>query len=125
MKTTTHATPFDALGTPQVVRVEYDLWELRITVRFQQRRAPVSGVFTDVDAFRVLDERALLAYWGSDVRSPGWLWKVSDGGWLQQRVDDGITRELVQGQEYLIGGDDDCVGVISASPPAVHSPSAD
>jgi hypothetical protein len=123
VKTATHATAFDGLGTPDVVRVEYDRWELRITVRFQQR-APVYVVFADVVAFRVLDERALLAYWGSDVRSPGWLWKVTEGGWIQQDIEDGITRELADGQEYLVTGNDDCVGVISSSQPTVYCPDA-
>jgi hypothetical protein len=121
VKTRTHSTAFDTWGTPEVERVEYDLWELRITARFETQRSPVYVVFKAATAFRVLDEGALLEYWSPATRSAGWVWKV-EGGWLGREVEDGVARDVIQGEEYLVCGVDECVSVIATEPPQVYCP---
>lgn len=38
--------------------------------------------FEVASGFRVLDEGDLLEFWAAEVRVPGWLWRVTGGGWL-------------------------------------------
>lgn len=121
VKTETYRTNFDGLGFPEVVHVDYDLWELRITVRFQGHRAPIYVVFSSSNAFRVLDEGALLEYWSPEARSAGWLWKVNDGGWLGMKADNTFERGIIRGDEYIVAGVNDCVTVISTKVPKVYS----
>jgi hypothetical protein len=120
IRTRTIDTPFDSRGVPEVERLEYDLWELRITVRFVSGESPVYVTFASPNGFRVLDEGNLNDFWSDGARTAGWIWEVSNGGWLDQESQrQGFIREMTPGLEYLVLGQNDCVSVVSDSPPRI------
>ena len=120
IETRTIETPYDDAGVPEIERLDYDLWELRLTVRFEAEDAPVYVTFPSPRGFRVLDEGNLNEFWTDESRSPGWIWQVTNGGWLHQESQRfGFIREMTPGDEYLVLGQDDCVSVISKSPPRI------
>jgi hypothetical protein len=119
LRTETITTAFDELRDPSVIRVEYDLVELRVYVQFASTERLALVAFQNPQGFRVMDEGSLLEFWGAG-RSNGWLWRVEEGGWLEQEAQrSGFLREMTPGVEYLVLGDDDCVSVISPAPPRV------
>ena len=118
--TRTIDTPYDSRGVPEVERLEYDLWELRVTVRFAAGEPPVCVTFSSPNGFRVLDEGNLNEFWSEGARSGGWIWAVSSGGWLDHESKrQGFVREMTAGLEYLVLGQNDCVSVVSDSPPRI------
>ncbi len=125
IETLTIETPYDSRGVPEIERFEYDLWELRVTLRFAAGEPPVYVTFSSPNGVRVLDEGNLNEFWTDTARSPGWIWEVSKGGWLDQESRrPGFIREMTPGHEYLVLGQNDCVSVISTSPPRVVEASA-
>ena len=116
------ALKYEAL--PEVFRVDYDLWELRISLSFENNKEPVYVVFDSTRGYRVLDEGDLLEFWNPESRAEGWLWKVLKGGWSElESTRDGFVTGVIGGyEEYLILGENECVSVISSSPPVIYSP---
>ena len=107
-------------GLPDVFRVEYD-GKLRILLSFGSSDNPVHVVFDSVRGYRVLDEGDLLEFWEPDSRAEGWLWRVIKGGWLDL---ESTRTGFVSGysndfEEYLVLGQNECVSVISSSPPVI------
>ena len=122
VRTSTVVTGFDDSGVPEIERLEYDLWRLRISVRFQPGDPPVYVTFSEPSAFRVMDERNLNEFWADGARSSSWLWIVLGGGWIDDEEQrSGFIREMTPGVEYLVLGRNDCVTVIASSPPTVVS----
>lgn len=110
---------------PEIEHVEYDLWELRLTVRFAAGEPPVYVTFSAPNGFRVLDEGNLNEFWSDTARSPGWIWRVSAGGWLDQESQRrGFVREMTPGDEYLVLGQNDCISVVATSPPRIDEAGA-
>jgi hypothetical protein len=119
-KTRTIETLYDDVGVPEIERLDYDLWELRLTLRFQTDEPPIYVTFSSPRGFRVLDEGNLNEFWTDGSRSPGWIWQVTSGGWLDQECQrSGFIREMTPGDEFLVLGQNDCVSVISPSPPRI------
>ena len=111
-------------GLPEVFRVDYDLWELRISLSFENNNEPIYVVFDSSRGYRVLDEVDLLEFWKPESRAEGWLWKVLKGGWFElESTRGGFVSGVSDGyEEYLILGENECVSVISSSPPVIYSP---
>ena len=117
-------------GIPEITRVEYDLWVLRITCDFDGHREPVYLEFQNVEGFRVLDEGQLSAFWVNGPRAPGWLWEVKSGGWfeLESNRSDfimGLTFSLGgivnSPREFIALGVSDCVSVITWDEPRAYA----
>ena len=109
-------------GSPDVFRVDYD-GKLRILLSFENSKNPIHVVFESLRGYRVLDEGDLLEFWEPDSRADGWLWKVIKGGWLDlESTRSGFVSGLTGiYDEYLILGQNECVSVISNSPPVIFS----
>jgi hypothetical protein len=69
-------------GIPDVVGLAYDVGALRISLKFEHREGLVSANFRATRGFRVLDEGDLTEFWDPEVRPGGWLWRITQGGWL-------------------------------------------
>lgn len=113
-----------ALGVPEVTEVHYDLWLLRITLRFDHHDTPVYVEFDGVKGFRVLDEVDLTNFWSPEVRVDGWLLHVKSGGWstLESTRSDFISGIAEDYDEYLLLGINDCVSIFTYAPPRIYAP---
>jgi hypothetical protein len=111
-------------GMPEVTDISFDLWLLRVTLRFDCFEGPIYVEFRDVMGFRVLDEGELTEFWSPDVRPGGWLWQIDQGGWLDLEK----TRPFFFAgigdtpDEYLVAGVNDCVSVLATSVPKIVQP---
>src|SRR5690606_27484427 len=104
-------------GVPEVGRVDYDLWTLRVTLHFSDA-PPAYVTFKDLSGIRILREGDLAEYWHPG-RPDGWRWEVQSGGWStleSQRT--GFTTGHMSGvKEFLVVGLVDCISVLSSSAP--------
>jgi hypothetical protein len=112
---------------PEIINIDYDLWTLRITLSFVNVNKPVLYVsFKNVVGFRLLDESNLLEFWNPDVRVPGWIWRVENGGWFDlEKLREGFiegSHENDNRQEYLITGVNECLSIIACSLPEFVNP---
>lgn len=107
----------------EIVAVEYRLGRLRIELCELGGKRMLEVIFANVDGFRVLDERDLSEFWPTCSSPNGSIFEVSEGGWLSQELQrSGFITAHMNGElkEYLVTGADDCVNVLSASPPEVR-----
>ena len=104
-------------STPEISRVDYDLYTLRLTLHFNEI-SHAYLTFKDVSGFRVLREGDLMDYWGS-LQPEDWLWEISSGGWKswESGRPGFISGHISEIKEYLVGGEVDCVSVLSSSIP--------
>jgi hypothetical protein len=73
--------------------------------------------FHDVVGFRVLDERELAEFWNTYSEPNGWLWEVTDGGWLTlERKRVSFNSMGLHLREFLIV-DNYCVNILCKNPP--------
>jgi hypothetical protein len=111
------------IGIPEITDLHYDLWTLKIRLQFIDIIQPVYLTFTNVEGFRVLDEGNLMEFWNNETRANGWLWKVEKGGWHDQEKErDGYftgKAHLVDYDEYMIVGMNDCLNVITSTEPII------
>jgi hypothetical protein len=109
-------------GIPEVTRIDYDLWVLRLSLQFERVDHPVYLSFNTPKGFRVLDDGDLLAFWNKDTRPEGWLWKVNSGGWFDlEKQRSGFVSGLVGGySEYLVLGQNECVSVLTDGEPLIQ-----
>ena len=116
--------PVGSTGMPEVVGIHFDLWLLRVVLSFPEVKAPTYVDFDVVSGFRVLDEGDLLEFWAPDVRAPGWLWRVTGGGWLDLECTRSgfLRRDVPEMKEYLVAGVNDCVSVFAGVEPNVCMP---
>jgi hypothetical protein len=125
MKRTAIQLDLPGRGMPEIERIDYDLWVLRISVRFEGLREPHYIEFDGPLGFRVLDESDLLAFWSPDDRPDGCVWEIGAGGWLdleRTRPDFGAGRPDSGLREFIVGGINECISVISTSIPTARSP---
>jgi hypothetical protein len=101
--------------------VHYDTAKLAVTVTSPDERTSFVATFTEVVGFRVLDEGDLLEFWPACAAVNGWLFRVRDGGWLDQEiVRPGFLHEKVPGlDEYFIASQNDCISVLAGQAPRV------
>ena len=114
------ALPYE--GAPDVSRIDYD-GKLHILMDFGDNENPIYVVFDSPRGYRVLDEGDLLEFWEPASRADGWLWKIIKGGWLDlESTRSGFVSGLIgEYDEYLILGQNECVSVISNSPPVIFN----
>jgi hypothetical protein len=122
ISTIAESTAFN--GVPEVTEIHYDLWILRITLKFEAVEHPIYVSFGGVCGFRVLDEGDLLEFWDPNSRAEGWLWHVKDGGWFAlENIREGFVSGAFGGyNEYLVIGIDDCVSIFSTDEPKIEVP---
>ncbi len=106
-----------AASVPELGRLDYDLWTLRITLHFGDL-PPSYLTFKSLSGFRILREGDLVEYWGPG-RPDGWLWEVQSGGWRDfESQRSGFISGGMQGiREFLVVGQVDCVSVLSSAIP--------
>jgi len=111
-------TEWDSYGTPEVTTVHYDLWELRIETLLPGWMGPVYIVFDTCEGYRVLDESRLTQY--GSLTGDEFIYIIHDNGW--RSIEAGLQYGLHSEKEYFIVGINDCVSVVSRTPPKVYSP---
>ncbi|HTQ99940.1 MAG TPA: hypothetical protein VMH83_08115 [Candidatus Acidoferrum sp.] len=107
---------------PEIVHVDYDLWVLRLTLRFASMKEPFYLQFFNTRGFRVLDEGDLLEFWKPENRLAGVAWEIESGGWLDlEKTRSGFLSALHPAREFLVVGANECVSVIGTSIPGCFS----
>jgi hypothetical protein len=103
----------------EVINLEFDMEDLEITILVDGAKLDVR--FDSPIGFRVLDEGDLLEFWPQCSSPNGWLYKIIDGGWLEQesKRNGFLSDELPNIGEYFIIGTNYCVGVISVEDPTI------
>ena len=77
-------------------------------------------VFEQPRGFKMLDEGDMLNYWGNQEMIGNWLFEIKSGGWLDTEDNaGGFASKLLGFREFLIGGVDDCISVISNKEPII------
>jgi hypothetical protein len=109
-------------GIPEVAGISYDLQRLRVDLKFAHLEILACATFSDIRGFRVLDEGDLTEFWNPDARPDGWLWRITQGGWLDfERTRPTFVSGLGDScMEFLILGVDDCVSIIALADPSVE-----
>ena len=113
-------TQFTFSNGVEVIRTEYEFDHLFVYVYDADSDLDFLVKFTDVQAFRVMDECHLLEYW--PACSKGWLYEIQDGGWLSQEIQrsGSLIGDMTPGlREFIVTGCDDCVSVLGYEPPQV------
>jgi hypothetical protein len=108
----------------EVLAVESRLGALRIEIGELGGTRRLEVFFAQAEAFRVMDERDLGEYWPECSTPNGWLFEVTDGGWLKQELERPgslVARIHKELREFLIAGEDDCVSVLSLSMPEIRA----
>lgn len=106
----------------EVLRVHYDVTSADcLTIHLESSsRGNFKLVFNSPEAIRVLDEGQICEFWNTYGAPNGWLWHVTDGGWLAlESHRDGFwlaDTTPTQLHEYLVVGDQ-CVFVLTRHPP--------
>ena len=113
--------PARGQGVPWLTELRYEPGSLRLSLQFADA-AEVAIEFDGVCGFRVLDEGDLLEFWAPETRPNGWLWRVEDGGWraLEAQRDGFILGQDTTCQEFLVVGQDECVGILARHDPTVR-----
>ena len=74
-------------------------------------------IFRDVVAFRVIDEREITEFWNTYSQANGWLWEVTEGGYLAlERQRDSFNILDLPLREHLVTCNY-CVNVLSCKTP--------
>lgn len=76
----------------------------------------------EVRGFRCLDEGDLIAYWESNqFRTGHCLYKVSEGGWLQNEVNGVLSVSSSVGMyEFMVPTNDYCLCILASHEPNVR-----
>ena len=107
-------------GTPELVEMHYDVWNLRISLDFPDWSGVVYVDFESPLGFRVMEESDLLEMWDSRTDESHWLNRVKSNGWLDQEARrEGFTSETEDVKEYLVVGVNDCVSVMAFEHPTL------
>ena len=95
----------------EVLNINYDVTSAdRLTIQLESSsHGNFKLIFDSPEAIRVLDEGQVCEFWNTYSTPKGWLWRVTDGGWLaleSQRDGFWLTDATPKGlYEYLIVGD--------------------
>lgn len=96
-----------------------------LEVLLQSPALEIQVCFSSVIGFRLLDEGDLLEFWQYCHQGHGWLFQISQNGWLQQesqRLGFVSQHNSNQLKEFLISGLFDCINVLSyQQPKLLHS----
>ena len=116
------ASPSWASTKGEVVAVESRLGDLRIEVSELGSTRKLVVQFAEAEAFRVMNERDLREFWPTCSSPNGWIFEVTEGGWLTQELDrvGSLIGKTAPGlREFLIAGVEDCVSVLARLEPKV------
>ncbi len=109
----------------EVLSIHYDVTSAhRLIIQLESSsHGNFKLVFDSPEAVRVLDEGQVGEFWNTYSATNGWLWRVTDGGWLaleSQRdvfwLPDSKPTPL---DEYLVVSDQ-CVFVLTRHPPSIE-----
>lgn len=108
---------------PWFLECRQDRAGLTILVRDLANQRTWRVEFVEVEGLRQLDAADLLEFWPACAASEGWLYRVEQGGWLDQecRREGFVARETKAVDEYFVNGGDRCLSVLSWSPPKVSA----
>ena len=105
----------------KVIRdIHYDGMDLVLAIQgpgFQYARV----IFRRPVGFRILDVRDLTEFWNTYSEPNGWLWEVTDGGWLaleslRARFPHDFYGERLR-EFFVVDGK--CVSVLCMAPPEI------
>ena len=126
--TTAKTAPIEqslGIATNEIARLEYDESGLMIVLAAESGTCTIR--FTDVEGFRVLDERDLTEFWSDPTYDPSaCLYEVVSGGWLEfeKSRPTFLNEFLGDVQEYLVTSGWECVSVLSRSEPTIETGAA-
>ncbi|AON73794.1 hypothetical protein B8B80_17795 [Pseudomonas aeruginosa] len=100
---------------PWFLECRQDRAGLTILVRDLANQRTWRVEFVEVEGLRQLDAADLLEFWPACAASEGWLYRVEQGGWLDQecRREGFVARETKAVDEYFVNGGDRCLSVLS------------
>jgi len=107
----------------EVLAIESRFGTLRVEIGELGGPRKIDVLFPHAEAFRVMDERDLGEYWPACSTPNGWIFEVTDGGWLKQELErpNSLVARIHHGiREFLIAGVDDCVSVLSLNKPEMR-----
>lgn len=108
----------------EIVAIEDRLGCLRIEVRELGGEGRLEVSFTQVEGLRVLDEMDLTEFWPACSSENGWIFEITQGGWLSQEIKRPaglIAHADDRLREFLVAGIDDCVSVLAMAAPEIRS----
>jgi len=78
-------------------------------------------IFRDIVAFRVIDEREITEFWNTYSEPNGWLWEVTEDGYLalERQRDSFNILDLSLREHFVVCNY--CVNVLSLDPPEFFS----
>uniref|UniRef100_UPI001A9E8B7B hypothetical protein n=19 Tax=Pseudomonas aeruginosa TaxID=287 RepID=UPI001A9E8B7B len=91
---------------PWFLECRQDRAGLTILVRDLANQRTWRVEFVEVEGLRQLDAADLLEFWPACAASEGWLYRVEQGGWLDQecRREGFVARETKAVDEYFVNG---------------------
>jgi hypothetical protein len=106
----------------EIGKIEYKHGELAFWVLDLKTDVEHEVSCDGVLGFRVLDERDLMEYWPVCSTPNGWLFEIVRGGWVSQELErpgSCLTGMFADAREFLVGGINECVSIISYSVPKI------
>jgi hypothetical protein len=93
--------------------LDYGMGMLKLSLVIEGKRCVVS--FDKVMGIRLLDEGDLLEFWAEFSLSNGWLFQLSEGGWLAQESKRSgfMASSHLSPREFLVVTKKECVSVLS------------
>jgi hypothetical protein len=97
---------------------------LTVSILSKRSRRTCEVHFKRASGFQMLHELDLASWWSEmplEVRTAGWLYEVGAGGWLafESSRPDFFSQYERRDSEYLITGYQECLSVLSNSPPVI------
>jgi len=120
MKVTVLNTEIFKSTTPEILGLDFDLYNLKIRYSTAEDK-DYDILFKNPIAFKLLDERDLGKYWEYDSITSNMIIEIKDGGFLTNEKENGsfISDQICQQREFLIKGVDDCLFVIAPNEPKI------
>ena len=109
-------------GKPyEITKIEYDCHML--TVDAESGASRIKVVFDSPMGFRVLDEGDLLEFWPTCSADNGWLYEITQGGWLSlETTRDGfLLADRHDVREFFLAGENECVSVLAVERPVIKA----
>jgi hypothetical protein len=120
MKSAVIESPLPMGKYPDIIDLHY-AGHLTIRIDPGIGKGQIEVFFDKPHGFRCLDEGDL-SYWDDKTLVDNWFFEITDGGWLRLEHGGqlGISSTTPQMREFLICSSNDCVTVLSPSPPILR-----
>lgn len=103
---------------PRVTGLSYDLEKLFVIYDPDLPGKTIEITFDNPRGFRCLDEGDFFNLWDDPFLVENWLFEVISDGWIDHEDKRGGFQSKFAGyREFFVCGSDDCISVISNSPP--------